>query len=101
DLWGLREDEVTGKQFLALDIGLPVEKLKQPIKACLGGTKDYAEVELEATNRRGRAIRCRVTCMPLIGRSKTPRGVIAIMEDVAEANDAPRARNGAKERPVS
>src|SRR5207244_13184431 len=66
-LWGLREEEVMGKHFMSLDIGLPVEQLKATIKACLAGTKDLAELEVNATNRRGRALRCRVTCMPLAG----------------------------------
>jgi two-component system CheB/CheR fusion protein len=86
DLWGLREEEVVGRQFLALDIGLPVEKLKQPVKACLAGMKDYVEVELEATNRRGRPFRCRVTCMPLVGIAPTLRGAIVVMEDMTDAN---------------
>src|SRR5262249_25137339 len=30
DLWGLRKEEVEGKHFLNLDIGLPVGELRQP-----------------------------------------------------------------------
>lgn len=37
DLWGLRLAEVEGQHFLNLDIGLPVDQLRQPIRACLGG----------------------------------------------------------------
>src|SRR5262249_53325314 len=35
DMWGLRADEAQNKNFLNLDIGLPVESLKAPIRACL------------------------------------------------------------------
>src|SRR2546423_1647774 len=37
DLWGLRADEATGRNFLGLDIGLPVERLKAPIRDCISG----------------------------------------------------------------
>jgi len=37
ELWGLRRDETPGQHFLNLDIGLPVEDLRQPIRAVLTG----------------------------------------------------------------
>ncbi len=80
DLWGLRADEVTGRHFLNLDIGLPVDRLRPPIRACLAGESPEEAVALDATNRRGRAICCRVTCTPLRSRSGDIRGVILIME---------------------
>ena len=82
DLWGLRPDEVVGRHLLGLDLGLPVERLKQPIRECLSGDRHFIEVELEATNRRGRVIRCRVTCSPLLGAHRTVRGAIVMMEDL-------------------
>jgi two-component system CheB/CheR fusion protein len=94
DLWGLREEEVVGKQFLALDIGLPVEQLKQPVKACLSGTKDFVELELDATNRRGRSVRVRVTCMPLAASTRALRGAIVVMEDLTGGGDGGRMRPG-------
>jgi two-component system CheB/CheR fusion protein len=56
ELWGLREDEVRGKHLLGLDIGLPTERLKAPMRACLNGTKTHVVVAVEAVNRRGRQI---------------------------------------------
>jgi two-component system CheB/CheR fusion protein len=94
DLWGLREDEVAGKQLVSLDIGLPVEKLKQPLKACIGGTKDSVELALDATNRRGRPFRCRVLCMPLASNGERPRGAIVVMEDVDGGEPAAGLRRG-------
>ena len=41
---------------------------------------------LDATNRRGRAIRCKVTCLPLIVTSKDVQGVIVLMEHQGKAS---------------
>lgn len=81
DLWGLRADEVQGCHFLNLDIGLPVEELLQPIRACLAGGGGSREVNLKATNRRGKAIQCKVTCSPLINQRSLTEGVILLMSD--------------------
>ena len=42
ELWGLRDDEVEGEHLTDLDIGLPVEQLNQPIRACLNGGPTHA-----------------------------------------------------------
>ena len=88
DLWGLREDEVVGKSIFDLDIGLPMDELRPAIRACLRGETDVPEVEVAATNRRGKAIRCSVICTPLRQESRV-EGVILLMELVAP----PRAGN--------
>jgi two-component system CheB/CheR fusion protein len=81
DLWGLRADEVAGQALLNQDIGLPVERLKGPVRAALEGRTDYQELVLESRNRRGRPIQCRVTCTPLLGMERDIRGVILLMEE--------------------
>jgi two-component system CheB/CheR fusion protein len=81
DLWGLRPDEAIGKHFLNLDLSLDVNGLRQSIRGCLAGEIPYHEETLPATNRRGRAIQCKVTCTPLLGTAKEVRGVILLMED--------------------
>jgi two-component system CheB/CheR fusion protein len=83
DMWGLRPEEVLRRNFLNLDIGLPVEQLKGPIKACLAREAEFLEVLLDATNRRGKPSRVKVTCTQLAapGEAK-PRGVILLMEEV-------------------
>jgi two-component system CheB/CheR fusion protein len=84
DLWGLRADEVEQAHFLNLDIGLPLAPLVEPLRASLGGSQPTWESVLPATNRRGRAIECRVTVMPLHGRlDDRPQGVIVLMHDPA------------------
>ena len=84
DLWGVRADEAEGASLLNLDIGLPVAELRQPVRKALAETDGAVqELVLPATNRRGRAIECRVACAPLVGRdTNAPQGVIVIMEEV-------------------
>ena len=82
DLWGLRSQEVQGRNFLNLDIGLPVDQLKGTIRTCLAGEKEFIELVLDATNRRGKPMRVRVTCTQLAGpEGKDPQGVILLMEE--------------------
>ena len=81
ELWGLREDEVQGQSLLNLDIGLPVEQLRPPVRAVLSGRAPFQEVVLEARNRRGKAIQCRVTCTSLTGAERDTQGVILLMEE--------------------
>ena len=83
DMWGLRADEVKGQHFMNLDIGLPVDRVRQPIRDCLGsGANGSAELTLAARNRRGRDIACRVTCSPLGLEGMRVRGAILLMEEV-------------------
>jgi two-component system CheB/CheR fusion protein len=85
DMWGLRPEEAVEQNFLNLDIGLPVEQLRQPIRDCLSGPAGgCSEVVLNAINRRGRNIQCRVTCTPLIGEQGQIQGVILLMEELLE-----------------
>ena len=81
DLWGLRDDEALGKHFLNLDIGLPVQQLRQPIRSCLLGESPSIEVILEALNRRRRTIQCKITFTPLMDARGDICGVIMLMEE--------------------
>ncbi len=80
DLWGLRADEAQNSNFLNLDIGLPVTELRGPIRRVLAG-EDHSEVVVPATNRRGKAIGCRVTISPLRQFDNTVTGAILLMEE--------------------
>jgi two-component system CheB/CheR fusion protein len=81
DLWGLRTEEVMGRHFLNLDIGLPVDQLRPSIRACLSGDSTEEKAVLDATNRRGKTITCHTTCTPLLNSQGDIRGVILIMEE--------------------
>jgi two-component system CheB/CheR fusion protein len=84
DMWGLRADEVQGKNLLALDIGLPVDKLRKPILDCLADAS-RPDVTLDATNRRGRLFRCQVAISPMRGEDSATLGAILLMEEEPEA----------------
>ena len=82
DLWGARHAEVQGTSFFALDIGLPVEQLKAPLRATVAGDREGFELSLAATNRRGRAITCRVSGAPLVGGAdRSTQGVILFLDE--------------------
>jgi two-component system CheB/CheR fusion protein len=81
DLWGVRADEVLSKHFMSLDINLPLEPFRQPLRAIVSGEIENHEVMLDAVNRRGRAIQCQVVSSPLLGSAGDIQGVIIIMED--------------------
>jgi two-component system, chemotaxis family, CheB/CheR fusion protein len=84
DLWGLRHDEVKGKHFFALDIGLPVERLREPILELIQSPERTAELHLDATNRRGRHIALRVS-MANVGGTEHGRGIIVLMQEIDAA----------------
>ena len=81
ELWGLREEEVEGKHLLNLDIGLPLERLRPVLRSCLSGEADNKVLTVDAVNRRGKTIRCQVTCTPLMSGGDGVRGAILLMED--------------------
>jgi len=84
DMWGLRSDEVVGMHLLNLDIGLPLDQLRAPIKACLAdGT--VRTVTLSATNRRGKPVSCEIHFSPLRGPSDARAGVMILMEATVTA----------------
>ncbi len=80
DLWGLRADEVRGERLEALDIGLPFQHIEEPIRACLEEEAASQEVVVEATSRRGKSLRCRVVCSPLLADGARRLGVILLVE---------------------
>jgi two-component system CheB/CheR fusion protein len=79
ELWGLRGDEVVGKHFMTLDIGLPVERIRDAVRAALGGDESAHSLTLQAVNRRGRRFDCNVRVLPLLDRSSSAYGAILLM----------------------
>ena len=90
NIWGLRNEEVTGELFLDLDIGLPVQLLRRQLQDILKTQAPAEPVEMEAMDRRGRRINCRIRISPLLYDNRQARGAILIIEDVTE-----RARSDA------
>ena len=81
DLWGLRGDEVKGKHFLDLDIGLPADQLRAPIRGALSGASDGEHLVIPARNRRGRDFQCSVTCAPAGSDGQGVWGVVMTMDE--------------------
>jgi two-component system, chemotaxis family, CheB/CheR fusion protein len=83
ELWGLGSEDVEGRHLLGLDIGLPVEQLRPMLLACLKGDDGDQQMTLDAVNRRGKSIRCKVSCTTLspLGDGVVT-GLILMMEPV-------------------
>jgi len=84
ELWGLAEDEVRGTHFLNLDIGLPVDELRRPIRDIVAGRSEDGAITVAAVNRRGRPVDVTVQLSPLTESGDDVAGVILVM-DTAEA----------------
>jgi two-component system CheB/CheR fusion protein len=57
-----------------------VDQIRQALRQAMSGGDGSRSTTVEATNRRGRRVRCRVTCSPLVGSDKSARGVIVVVE---------------------
>lgn len=83
NLWGLRAEEAQGCSLMNLDIGLPVEELREPLaKAWLRENKVKSTV-LNAVNRRGKNIRLHVTPTLRRGAAGEVEGLVLLMEEIA------------------
>jgi two-component system, chemotaxis family, CheB/CheR fusion protein len=80
ELWGLAPDEVIGKHLFNLDIGLPLDELRAPLRDTIS-TVSQQQVAVEAVNRRGRRITARISLMPLVADQGDARGAIMLMQD--------------------
>jgi two-component system, chemotaxis family, CheB/CheR fusion protein len=84
DLWGVRADEAEGDHLFGLDLGLPVEQLKDPLRKIMRDGQDRVELVLEATNRRGKQIECKVVALPFGVDGNEASGAILIMEEMPQ-----------------
>jgi two-component system CheB/CheR fusion protein len=80
ELWGIRADEVAGKPFVTLDIGLPIDQLAGTIRTSLATGKEGEQV-LDCMTRRGKSLRCRVTVTPM--KADPTRGVTLVVEEAS------------------
>jgi two-component system, chemotaxis family, CheB/CheR fusion protein len=77
--WGVREEDVIGQEFGGLDIGLPVHQLRDALRQAAAGHASKATVQ--AIDRRGRPIACRIRAVPLLLEDRTAQGAIVVVED--------------------
>ena len=83
--WGLRAEEVVGAALDTLDIGFPVHRVRADVAAVQSGRQASAEQVVEALDRRGRRILCRVHVNPLApDAGHAPAGTVLTFEDVTE-----------------
>jgi len=85
ELWGLRKDEAELRGLLELDVGLPMDRIRDLVRTSQDGAPGVREAVVEATNRRGKAVRCRITCAPRLGPDRRRVGLILLMEELGAA----------------
>jgi hypothetical protein len=61
-------------------------RLRELVRANQDGSPGILEAVVEATNRRGKAVRCRITCAPRLGPDHRV-GLILLMEELGAAGD--------------
>jgi two-component system CheB/CheR fusion protein len=83
ELWGLRDDEVEGEHLLNLDIGVPVQRLRDPIRQVLSGA-EVVDLELDGHDRRGKPVQVRIAFAPLQNRPNAEESDGAILLISAE-----------------
>ncbi|MCW3009688.1 MAG: chemotaxis protein CheR [Solirubrobacterales bacterium] len=79
ELFGLRLADVQDKALLGLDVGLPVRELADPLRDVLRGTVPRQVLDLEATNRRGKAFTSQVTVLPLNAGEHSTYGAVLLI----------------------
>jgi len=81
EMWGLSAKEAQNKPLFSLDIGLPIQELRAPLLACLSGAAPSETLTLDAINRRGKTIRCNVSCTSLLDPAGEIIGAILLMAE--------------------
>jgi two-component system, chemotaxis family, CheB/CheR fusion protein len=86
ELWGLRDDEVEGEHLLNLDIGIPVQQLRDPIRHVLAGSP-ADDLDLDGHDRRGKPLQVRIAFAPLQNRpdAEEPDGAILLVSAVRDS----------------
>jgi two-component system CheB/CheR fusion protein len=51
------------------------------LRKCISGESESEWIALDAVNRRGKPIRCEVTCSPLRTQTEEIRGAILLMKE--------------------
>jgi two-component system CheB/CheR fusion protein len=79
DLWGLRPDEAHSRDFLTLDIGLPVADIAPWLRQVLGRTRTSTS-DVTAVNRRGKTVQLRVAASPMRTEDGAVSGIILVID---------------------
>lgn len=84
DMWGLRSDEVLGREFVSLDIGLPLKELEPELRNVIKSSLRLVK-EVAARNRRGKQTRCQVEVSALSRSTQISAGLVVQMTEVTSA----------------
>jgi two-component system CheB/CheR fusion protein len=87
EMWGVRSDEAEGHPLLTLDIGLPVREIAPLLQRMLRGRENGTErVQLQAVNRRGRAVQLEVEACLLLGENTDDqvKGAILVVNQLPD-----------------
>jgi two-component system CheB/CheR fusion protein len=84
----LSAEEVQGAHLLDLDIGLPVDQLRKPVRDTIAGDGGGLLV-VDAVNRRGRPVRVELRFSPLARDGAPARGAVVLMEVVDGGPESP------------
>jgi two-component system CheB/CheR fusion protein len=82
--WGLRAEEVVGTNFNLLDIGVPIQKLRDSLADVQLGREEHVDKLLDGVDRRGRRILCRVRVSALTDDEGDVLGLVLIFQDITE-----------------
>ena len=85
--WGLREEEVIDRGLAGLDIGLPVHQVAPAVQAVIDGGA-ASNMEVNAVDRRGRPIQCRVRITSLVYPDRASHGAVLVVEVVGGGEPA-------------
>jgi two-component system CheB/CheR fusion protein len=80
ELWGLGPDEAEGEPLMELDIGLPLDAVREVLDTAVREQK-RGSVLVDAVNRRGRSFECLVRALPLVRNDGELYGAILVMSD--------------------
>ena len=83
ELWGLREDDVVGEPFFALEFGLALGTLQEAVRASRSAGAAPSSLEVPATDRSGLPFVCRVRVMPIAGHEPETSAML-VMDRVGD-----------------
>lgn len=79
ELWGLRSDQVAERSLLSFDIGLPMDRLVETLRAFSRDQQEAHTLVLDAVTRRGKPARVTVVLSPFVSASAGREGTVLQM----------------------
>ena len=83
NIWGLRGEETVNHNLATLDIGLPLQQLETAVQSVIAGG-EAVEMQVDAVQRRGRPIHCRVRVSPLLYEDRASHGAVLFVDEVVD-----------------